>query len=575
MQEEDFATQLYNRELLHVFPPEDILAHLQKARKDLADFAETSIRMEHKQAIMERLDLRTTLMKVWMACLDDLQSSDITQCLTRLDAVDRSSMHAEPIPEAFSIKIQHRLASSVPPRPMIAVGRLEWTTFFRQMLTNVGSAFEMFKISHNCDLFTAYWIFMSQQPQPSVYVRALLQSFLTVNEQVLGRIWTKDFLIEDLKALVLPASVLLDPANEAIENPVDIRFRVASQIAQFIHRAATPFMNQYRSFCQNRCRLRRLLCHAALELDNIQADAEEIDGCLQTLTSEQPMPYPAGEAPTYAYPLSSWLYHYKLIQLQVVVHMGFELSVYATHEFAGMYWYLSHLTSIHLSHIERISYFVSSQAPSQAGQSRDAQSKEMQDALALLYRHFSRLKATDTLASALHRLYVVLQRNGYCAKASPAYSRDELRFDLRMRAFQSLSIPEPLTFDEMMGLADLRTLSDRQLLDQTARLALTSRRAWEEILKQDWNFKPLNSHMRGELQQESVIEREWKRDIRNSMKACIGTSIAATALIKAFDVNDSGKKEEGSSGLASLKITIPGPEDSNRFHRWWAVPTIS
>lgn len=510
-----------------------------------------------------------------MSCLDGHQPTEISDCLAQLDAVDESSAHANPAPEAFSIKIQRRLASSVPPRPMIAVERSESVSFLRQMLTHIGSAFEMFSTSYNCDLFTAYWIFMSQHPEPAVYVRALLQSFLTINEQVLGSIWTKDFLIEDLKALVLPASVLLDPANQAIENPVDIRFRLASQIAQFIHKAAPPFTNQYRSFCQNRCRLRRLLCHAAIELDNIQADAEEIDGFLQTLANERPIPYPAGEAPTYAYPLSSWIYHYKLIQLQLVVHMGFELSVYATHEFAGMYWYLSHLTSIHLSHMERISYFISSQPPSQSGQSRDAQTKEMQDALALLYRHFSRLKATDTLASALHRLYVVLQRNGHFAKTYPTYSTDELRFDLRMRSFQSLSIPEPLTFDEMESLTDLRTLSDRQLLDQTARLALTSRKAWEEILKHDWNFKPLSTGVSGGTQHESVIEREWKRDVRNSMKACIGTSIAVTALTKALDANDNIKMKDEDSGVKGLTVTIPGPDDASRFHQWWAVPSIS
>lgn len=509
-----------------------------------------------------------------MACLDGLRPTDINDCLMQLDAVDQSSLLSEPVPEAFSIKIQRRLASSVPPRPMVAVERQDSVNFLRQMLTHTESAFEMFNISENCDLFTAYWLFMSQQPEPSVYVRALLQSFLNINERVLGKIWTKDFVAEDLKALVLPASILLDPANDAIENPTDTRFRVASHVAQFIHKAAPPFMNQYRTFCQNRCRLRRLLCHASLELDNVQADAEEIDGFLQTLINERPIPYPAGEAPTYAYPLSSWVYHYKLTQLQLVVHMGFELSVYATHEFAGMYWYLSHLTSIHLSHLERISYFNSSQPPSQAGQSRDTQTKEMQDSLALLYRHFSRLKATDTLASALHRLYVVLQRNGHCAKTTPTYSTDELRFDLRMRAFQSLSIPEPLTFDEMESLTDLRTLSDRQLLDQTARLALTSRKAWEEILKHDWNFKPLSADVRGGTLQGSVIEREWKRDVRNSMKACIGTSIAVTALTKALDGAETGKRKSATSTLAGLKVSIPGPEDANRFHRWWAVPSI-
>jgi N-alpha-acetyltransferase 35, NatC auxiliary subunit len=525
-------------------------------------------------ALLERLKLRIALLKTFMCCLDSMDpSSEISAIIASMETVDASSDFAEPLPEAFSIKIQRRLASSVPPRPMIVVERTESTTFFQQLLANIGSAFHMFKISYSFDLFTAYWIFMNQKPEPSVYVRALLQSFLNIDDHVLGKQTTKDFAVADLKSMVLPASLLLDPANEVVENPIDTRFRIASQMTQFMHKVSPSFVNQYRSLCQNRCRLRRLLCHAAIELDNIQADAEDLDGFFQTLVNEKPLPYPAGEAPTYAYPLSSWIYHYKLIQLQLVVHMGFELSVYATHEYSGMYWYLSHLTSLHLSHLERISYFVSSQSQSQAGQSRELQIKEIQHALSLLYRHFSRLKATDTLASALHRLYVVLQRQGHCTKMSPAYATDELRFDLRMRPFQSLSIPEPLTFQEMESLTELGSLVDKEILDQAARLALTSRKAWEEVLKHDWNFNPLQSVASavGSGQKHgSVIEREWKTEVRNSMKACIGTSIAITSVSKAL--KGSGKDKQS---LKDLRVSIPGPEDADRFHRWWAVPKIS
>ena len=547
---------------------------MYQARKDLEDCEEFSAKTGRKHALIDRLSLRIALLKIFMACLDGFEPSEMKLCLDRLGIIAKSDESPEALPEAFSIKIQRRLASSVPPRPMVVVGRAESIAFLQQMLANIESAFEVLNVPHSSDLFDAFRILMSQKPEPSVYVRALLQSFLDIDAQVLGKVPTKDFMLEDLRSMVLPASILLDPANHAVENPVDTRFRVASQITQFIHKVAPPFLNQYRSFCQNRCRLRRILIHAAIELDNIQADAEEIDGYLQTLINERPLPYPAGEAPTYAYPLSSWIYHYKLIQLQLVVQMGFELSVYATHEFAGMYWYLSHLTSTHLSHLERISYFISSQPASQSGKSKDAQLKEIQDALGLLYRRFSLLKATDTLASALHRLYVVLQRNGYCDKVAPAYSTDELRFDLRMRPFQSLSIPEPLTFEEMEDMTSLPTLSDRQLLDQAARLALTSRKAWEEILKHSWHFKPLDVPVNSQNPHpDAVIEREWKQDTRNSMKACIGTSIAVTALTKAFD--ESGRTAQETANLNGLKVSIPGPEDKTRLHRWWAVPSIS
>ncbi len=516
------------------------------------------------------------MLNILIACANGIPPDDenVNKCKKLLGSLDPPiDESTRMIEDAFSPKIQRRLASSVPPRPMVVADHRESIKFLQQLFHDISSAFEMLSIHHSFDLFNAYNTFMAQKPEPSMYVRALLQSFLNLRDHVLGQETTKDFVIGDLKSLVLPADPLLDSANELVENPVDPRFRIANQMNQFIVKASPAFLNQFHSFCQNRCRLRRFLCHAVIEMDNLQADAEEVDGHLQVLVGEPASPYSPGEPPTYAYPLSSWVYHYKLIQLGLIVQMGFELSIYALHEFSEMYWYLGHLASIHLSHLERISYFVSQHASDSARTSREERLHETQKALSLLYRHFARLKATDTLASALHRLYAVLQRHGHCVKSSPLYSSDELRFDLRMRPFQHLTIPEPLTVKEMKGLSSLDGLRDREALDQASRLALTAKKAWEDILKQGWSFEQsergLSTSANPASKGESVIETEWTKDVKNSMKACISTSIAISSLTKLLDNN--GRDAER---LKSIRVTVPGPEDRERFHRCWAVPKV-
>ena len=451
---------------------------------------------------------------------------------------------------------------------MVAVEKPVAFSFMRQLVQDIATTYELFSVSSSGDLFTAFWVLMSQTPQPSVFVRALAQSFLSINEQVLGRYSTEDVMHEDLQSLISPATVILDPANDAVENPYDTRFRVARQVEQFIAKVGPSHLNQLRSFCQNRCRVRRNLCHALLEWDNMQADAEEVDGILQSLTDEKSIVYTAGEDPTFSYSLSSWVYHYKLLQLRLEIQMGFELSVFALHEHAKMYWYLSHISGLHLSHLERISFFASKN-PQQQGHT-DA-------TLRLLYRHFSYLKATDALSGALHHVYVVLGRYGYIPNVKNGYASEELRFELRMRPFQFLSIPEPLSYEAMDRVTCLRSYTDRQVLNQAARLSTASKKAWEEVLKGGWNSIPLHESWQGSKQSAdkapSVIEREWTKDVRNSMKACIGTSIAITTLTKAIE--EANKLKHSERSLGDLRLSFPSPEDPQRFHKWWAVPQIA
>ena len=50
---------------------------------------------------------------------------------------------------------------------------------------------------------------------------------------------TERLIFEDLAELVLPAHLLLDPANAAIETPHDERFQIARRMENFIHTVRT------------------------------------------------------------------------------------------------------------------------------------------------------------------------------------------------------------------------------------------------------------------------------------------------------------------------------------------------
>lgn len=80
------------------------------------------------------------------------------------------------------------------------------------------------------------YVFQSRKPQPSVYIRCLLQSLIFHDMKVLGTITITRLIFEDLEEMVLPADILLDPANGNVEAPHDPRFQIAKEMREFVLR---------------------------------------------------------------------------------------------------------------------------------------------------------------------------------------------------------------------------------------------------------------------------------------------------------------------------------------------------
>ncbi len=563
---------------MHTFSPDEILSELQIAQ---ARLSQSDLPTEPKEALVDRLSVRSSFLKLLNTCSagDRPEESLHDECIAFLDRIEATTNLGHAVPtEAFTLKIQRKLASSVPPRPMIAIERPKAFPFFRQLITDTITAFQLLDVSFSADLLVAYQQFTAQERQPAVYVRALLQAFLYLNNHVLGRYSPKDFILQDMRILVLPTHRLLCSSGQDDEIFTDAQFNVVSHFDMFIDRTAESFLNLFRTVCLNRPRVRRTICHAAQEWDQIQAEAEDLDTLIQSAFGEQPIPYPdpADGAMTFSYSLSSWFYHYKLIQLRTIVQMGFELSIYAPHECRSMYWYLSFLCGTHMSHLERISYFVSSAAASSQSRPDPAQ-QAVQRTLHHLYRQFTFLKATESLAKSLHRIFVILERHSLLVKPNFPYSSDKMRYELRMRPFLPLAIPEPIGEDVASHVSSLAGLSDEEVLEQAAAMNQVARRAWEEVLREPWHTEPLepeqsgtpgslgqNEKAKGDEGRTKVVEREWTKDVRNSMKSCIGTGIAISTLNKALKERKMGR----------LQVEMPIGGERDRWHVAWVVPKI-
>lgn len=120
VQEEDFVTNLYHRNLLTKANQSDILQELEDAIIYLGQ-EKHSVAQRFLNALIPRLELRVEL-------LSAVQTHDVfdgrpivfwDRCLKLLPDVKDTTQFGKPVDSSFSKKIQRRLASSVPPRPII------------------------------------------------------------------------------------------------------------------------------------------------------------------------------------------------------------------------------------------------------------------------------------------------------------------------------------------------------------------------------------------------------------------------------------------------------------------------
>ncbi|KAL4917166.1 Mak10 subunit, NatC N-terminal acetyltransferase-domain-containing protein [Aspergillus aurantiobrunneus] len=559
-EEEDFSTQLYNRTLLSHFDYGLFPAILNQAISwvDGQDAMDSTL----KSALKLRLEFRQEFLLGLQQDIDIVQTRSVDKlesCLSILPALKESSHANRPVPEAFSWKIQRKLASTVPPRPMVRISLDDALAHLKRLCQDGIHLNQLLDYRGPSNLKVAVWTILSRKPQPSVYIRSLLQTIIVNQATILGSVSAKQFLYDELAALVLPSSILLEANLDETEMPSDPRFQIGQLMDSFVRRFSVPFMDTFRSACLNRCRIRRTICHTLADWDNLQMEAEDLDEQLRTLSEEPPLELPNGDT-TYSYPLSSWTYHQKLIQFRLILQLGFELSIYAPEELAGIYWYLSHICSTHLGHIDRIRTFILSAA--QRSRHSVAKHANVRKSFLLFDRLTTQIVAIDAFAISLHALYVLLTRHEILPTVSTAqaYSNDQFRYELRMKPFLQITLPELVPYEEYCREATLQGDSDEVVMERATKAIAEARKAWEATLANG----PFDN-ISGDSPNAPALEEDWKCDVKDTMRACIGTSIAIEAVKKAIT--------SGARPL-NLRVEIPEAGAKGRWHDWWAVPQV-
>ena len=123
-QEEDFTTNLYNRKLLTDFDVGEIERLLDVAMLWLRQSKSNAIDKNVKKAIALRLELRKHLLQAFAPDLSviEVKTNVSWKSAESLLSTFSSTNHfGIKVEDAFSAKVQRRLASSIPPRPVVNI----------------------------------------------------------------------------------------------------------------------------------------------------------------------------------------------------------------------------------------------------------------------------------------------------------------------------------------------------------------------------------------------------------------------------------------------------------------------
>lgn len=380
---------------------------------------------------------------------------------------------------------------------------------------------------------------------------------------VLGILSIRDILDSDLASVSLPASMLLDPINDEVEFPNDPRHKVSRLMESFRQRAAQSYLDILRALCQNRCRIRRTLTHTLADWDNLQLDSEQVDEELRQYTKEQAMKLPDfGDMPTYAFPVSSWCYHYKLRQMQWLVQMGFELDIYAHDERASMYWLLQNYAMTHYRHLQRINSFLirdySEMRKDHKTENPALKGMEFQNAINYIRLSSLQVTAIQALAHGISCLYTVLERYKLIPVTPHPYSTDEIRYEQRMKPFLGISLPELLSYEQFHASVTQPKESSLDLLDFAAASVAAAKAEFEALSKLDAQ----TARCEGKWSDEA-----WHKNIKEEVKSCIAASIAIMTVKKAVDVAES-------TNAKKLRLHVECLPSEKSYHDWWVLPKI-
>ncbi|KAF1918038.1 amino-acid N-acetyltransferas-like protein subunit Mak10 [Ampelomyces quisqualis] len=565
-EEEDFFTHTYNRVLLVSIPMDVFLRELDAAMEIMED-TDLKINDALRSAIRARLKFR----KDFLRALDPDLPLDVIPyswppVLAGVQTLKNTHQLGNAVPGAFSTKTQRRLASTVPPRPIVELDFKDALEKLSQAASDCEEATRFVTLPQDPLGYQSFlWYFASRTPPPLAYARSYLATLLFHPDVLQSSI---SLPLTDIKTLVFPSSPILDPSNWAYSPPRNPmlpkppRLELALLIDDFVDRCGQPYMDLWVALGQNRCRLRRMLTHVIIGWDMLQSDASLVDTDMQRVSEELGLSDQVLECS-----VSTWAYAKKLWMIEKIILLSFEQDIYLPDEFSGMYLFLSLIATRRKELLERIEghYLARSSQLLREGNLREAQ--EVEDAVPYLDSLLAEAEGIASLSLALARFYIILLYLGALPVPKRPFSTEQLRYELRMKPFLSLQPPEVPPFEDFKEHTQPYGAYDAP--DDTFKTELNNPdlALWTELDNSIKVAKESFAELKklgAKAAKADGVEKAWSKDVQSALASCIALGVAVAGVKDAVVNTCDGQDPR-------VKVEVPESGVGKRYAEGWVV----
>jgi hypothetical protein len=523
-----------------------------------------------RSAIVSRLQFR----KSFLCALDpecplEILSNFWPPVLPYIEKVDDTHMLGKAVPGSFSTKIQRRLASTVPPRPIVQVELKDALQTLKQLCADCEEATRFKDLPTDPLEYQSFlWTFSSRQPAPLTYSRAYLSNIL-FDPYVLNA--PVSLPLEDVKSFTFHESPILDPSNWALSPPRNPhmpkppRLQFALLIDEFVERVGQPYLDLWVALGQNRCRLRRMLTHVILAWDMLQQDAVFVDADLVAYAFQLNISDEVMNGP-----LQTWVYIRKLWMIEKVIVLGFEQDIYLPDEYAGMYYFLSLMATKRKDALQRCVEHNNERVGQFLQSARFEEAQITSEKLSFIDSELQQATGTSAFAKALYGFYMIADYLRLLPSPNRPFSTEQLRYELRMKPFLSLQPPEVPPFEEFQAAvrpygsySDIQPSFYDDLRQDDSKLWSdidTSLKAAKDAFAKAKRYGAKESRAGG-------VEQAWNKETQGMLTSCIALGVAVAGLKSALKDIEPGSRVQ-------VKVEVPPARADKRYVEGWVVAKI-
>ncbi|KAH8261515.1 hypothetical protein KR044_010547, partial [Drosophila immigrans] len=434
-----------------------------------------------------------------------------------------------PNPMGFSPRIHDRSQPPTFPRSIKIRERPASYQFLEEMVARFKYAC---KVIRHKDYYSAlnFFIEYSRKSGHCILSRSVLQNLFSSSIRLAhGKQSMKRFLRHSVQAFNSPPVLNL-------KHPVASDPKVQQHLESFFRYCIN--MNTFNQFIRlcgfNRARQRDKLAHLIENFDPLQVDAVRLDSVMNQLANERAMEGNELHATALKHSthFSTWVLYNCFRAMLIYLMSGFELELYAVHEFLYIYWYpyeflvgflvsaLTRTENILLAQEEYAEHQsklqVNGSGGGAGGKNRKAakpkKNKKQQRPYRqeIIYYH-----ALLSLCGGMYKAMGALTKDGRVRLPMSKFDNEEIRYNRRFAPFVPLTSPPPVSYGEFKSIRDHMMLSSvEELYSVAAKHFDQARNVLESIQNPEQEILDLLQIARTNFVVMNVLARGHQKEVK-------------------------------------------------------------